>query len=289
MSKNLGNPILAAKLASDPALRKDVKDTAINITNKVGSFVKTAFIVGGVGVGLVAIKKQMDKAKKRKWLKAAANDPDITTAMQMWEEIPQRYKPTGNLINPLNLLDKVWGEIKVWETSNDKRMLEYGSQIIKLATIEKVFSELYSANVYEILSQTMTPANYQEFLNRAKRDKTPYEKVITANVGKVVVPNRSTTVYRKVFFPNASWDKLIQFQTYPVTTKMNIGVATGKLFHKDGADYIESVVTGKTKYAFYTLQTDAKLMAQSEFAKIQDSHPGIAKIILLQNEQSVTI
>lgn len=192
---NIGNPAAiyaAAEIANSEQGQKLIKratgnvERAQNIARKTGKVAAISVIT--IGAGFLAYKG-IKYANKQRLLKKAVSDPEVKTAVDIWNCVPDGYKNKFKLVelNPLNRIGYAYEEIaKLWQSSNTDRIMTLAKRIYdnkyKINRISRVFKTLYEIDLYTLLNKVLTPTQLDVFSNYIYRGSGSVTPQVTAGL-----------------------------------------------------------------------------------------------------------
>lgn len=174
----IGNPAVimsALEVAKTEQGQKAIKKTFDRVENtqrtvkKVGKY---AAIGVGSAIAIYATVKVSQGIRRKALLNKAVGDPEIKSAVDIWNCIPDGYKNKFKLIelNPLKRVSYAYEEIEtLWKDVNTARLMSIAKSIytnkLKINRISRVFNTLYRIDLLTLLNKVLTPAQIDMFSN----------------------------------------------------------------------------------------------------------------------------
>ncbi|MDR2011414.1 MAG: hypothetical protein LBQ22_13120 [Bacteroidales bacterium] len=242
----LGNPALIAgattALLNSKQGQQVINKTADTVTIQTEKTIqglrkagKVAGIVLIVGVGSYVSYKSYIAIRRNQLKKKALSNPEIKTAIDLWECIPDGYKNKWSvftLLNPLSLVSKAYEEIEtLWKDTNTKRLLEISENIYKnqysISKISRYFKTLYGLDLITILNKVLTGTQLDSFSNYITRGSAS----ITPQVqnGLFAFAKQATHLRENPEIPT-TWSNFTKGDNVKATTKSGqiAGQVTGR-------------------------------------------------------------
>lgn len=259
-TKNLGNPIVAAsamQLAQNKGVQRGVKIAGLVV------------LTGGLSI--LAYRLMM-KARERNFMRQNADNINVQTAMLIYAEIPEKLKQSGTLINPINLVNYLWSNVKFWEYSSDNKLLELSKQITDIKMVRKTFSIVYNEDFNSIMEVAMKAENYVQFMQNAGADKNPLTTTESNLVAMHATPKKNSTVVWVVSMKAGTSTSVssLQYVKKFYDKDIYLGVATGKKQYFQGIYYVEILNSTKTKIHFIE-EKDLRLLTPNDYNKIKST------------------
>lgn len=214
---NIGNPA-AIYAASEIAKSEEGQKAMQRITtdvNRVQKVVKTTGKVVGISILTAVVAylsyKGIKYANRQALLKKAVSDPEIKTAVDIWNCVPDGYKNKFKLIefNPLKRIEFAYDEIAtLWKGTNTDRLMQLAKRIydnkLKVNRISRVFKTLYGMDLITLINKVLTPAQNDVFSNyiyRGSGSVTPKVAEGLYAISKQAVTLRSAPNIPGFFYP----------------------------------------------------------------------------------------